>query len=153
MHEITIRKHVSAPVEKVFEMATDFPNAPRFVKGIVKMEMLTQGPVGIGTRFRETRKVFNREATEEMEVTGFEAPQRYSVGCESHGCRYHTEFSFASDSGGTRIDMTFRATPVTLGAKVMSVLMRPMMKAVMKECAKDLDDLKAAAEGGPAQSM
>ncbi len=146
MAEITVRKHVAAPVEKVFALATDFRNVPRFVKGITKLEVITDGPVGKGTRFRETRKVFNREATEEMEVTDFHPPRGYSVGCESHGCRFDTDFTFSPDGEGTALEMTFRAKPVTFGAKVMSVLMRPMMKSVMKECAKDLDDLKAAAE-------
>ncbi len=37
--------------------------------------------------------------------------------------------------------MVFDAKPLTLLAKVMSFLMRPMMKMVLKECSKDLDDL------------
>ncbi len=50
------------------------------------------------------------------------------------------------DGQGTRMTMTFQGTPVTFMARVMSVLMRPMMKSVMKMCAKDLDDIKAATE-------
>jgi hypothetical protein len=42
--------------------------------------------------------------------------------------------------------MTFTGTPVTFMARVMSVLMRPMMKSVVKMCAKDLDDIKDAIE-------
>jgi hypothetical protein len=48
--------------------------------------------------------------------------------------------------------MTFQGTPVTLMARVMSVLMRPMMKSVVKACAKDLDDIKAAVERAPASA-
>jgi hypothetical protein len=54
--------------------------------------------------------------------------------------------AFAPDGQGTRVTMTFAATPVTFMARVMSVLMRPMMKSVLKMCAKDLDDLKGAIE-------
>ena len=110
------------------------------------MEMLTDGPVGLGTRFRETRVMFKREATEEMEVTAFDAPHSYSLGCENHGCRYRTEFRFAPNGSGTDLEMTFGAEPLTKTAKVMSFLMKPMMKTMMKHCSKDLEDLKAAVE-------
>jgi hypothetical protein len=42
--------------------------------------------------------------------------------------------------------MTFQGTPVTFMARVMSVLMRPMMKTLVKTCAKDPDDIKASIE-------
>ena len=47
---------------------------------------------------------------------------------------------------GTEVEMTFEATPLTLPAKMMSVLMRPMIKSVAKHCMQDLEDLKASIE-------
>lgn len=146
MFGFSVDRHVAAPPEVVFARAADFRRAPEFVSAIVKMEILTSGPVGAGTRFRETRMMFGREATEEMTVTAFEPPKRYTLSAESHGSRYHTELSFVPDGQGTRMTMTFQGTPVTLMARVMSVLMRPMMKGVAKACAKDLDDIKTAIE-------
>ncbi len=90
--------------------------------------------------------MFGREATEEMTVTVFEPPRRYTLSAESHGSRYHTELSFAPTARAPRVAMTFQGTPVSFMARVMSVLLRPMMKSVAKACAKDLDDIKAAAE-------
>ncbi len=144
---IEIKTHIEAPVETVFEKATDFARAAEKISGIEKMEMLTDGPVGKGARFRETRVMFGREAIEEMEVVEFSPPDRYALGCENHGCRYHSEFHFSPRGSGTDVAMTFEATPLTLGAKIMSFLMRPMMKSVATHCAKDLEDLKASIEG------
>ena len=146
MTEITVRKHIAAPVGHVFEKATDFARAPESIKGIEKIEMLTDGPVGVGTRFRETRVLFGKEATEEMEITEFEPPRRYVLGCENHGCRYRTEFRFVPNGSGTDLEMTFGAEPLTTTAKVMSFMMRPLMKTTMKHCSKDLEDLKTAVE-------
>jgi hypothetical protein len=42
--------------------------------------------------------------------------------------------------------MTFEATPLSRFARVMSILMRPMLKAALKACEQDLDDLKTAVE-------
>jgi len=148
MASMTVKKHVEAPPERVFAAATDFQNLPKFIRGIKKVEMLTDGPVGAGARFRETRTVFKREATEEMQVTAFEPPRRVALGCESCGCRYHTEFTFTPAGNGTDVRMTFEAQPLSLFAKVMSVLMKPMIKACLRESEKDLDDVKAAVESG-----
>jgi carbon monoxide dehydrogenase subunit G len=141
-----IKKHVEAPPETVFATAADFARAAEFVRGIAKVEMLTDGPVGVGTRFRETRIMFKREATEEMEVTAFDPPRSYALGCENHGCRYHTEITFTPNGSGTDVEMVFDATPLTVLAKVMAVAMSPMMKKLAEECGKDLDDLKQAVE-------
>ena len=146
MAAITIERTVAAPVEKVFALATDLMGAPGRLRRIISLEVLTPGPVGRGTRFRETRKVFNREATEEMEITEFDPPRGYVVGCESHGCRYRTEFSFIPNGEGTKLVMIFEATPISMMAKLMSPMMKAMMGAVQKEVAEDLDDIKAAAE-------
>ena len=146
MPGVTIKKHIEAPPEKVFEQATDIPKWPEQMEGIVRVEMLTDGPIGMGTKFRETRVMFKREATEEMEVTGFNPPHSYAVGAESHGCRYHTEFTFKPNGGGTDVEMVFEATPLTVLAKTMSAMMKPMLGKMAEICGKDLDDLKASIE-------
>ena len=141
-----INKQIEAPIETVFAALTDITSAPETISGITKMELLTNGPVGKGTRFRETRVMFGREATEEMEVTAFETPRRYVLGCENHGCRYRTEYLLTERGGGTELSMEFDAEPLTLFAKVMSVLMKMMSKKMIETCGKDLDDLKVAIE-------
>lgn len=146
MTTITVKRQVAAPRAKVFALAADFANVASTVKAIDKVEMLTDGPVGVGTRFRETRTVFGRSASEEMTVSAFDPPRSYTVTAESHGARYETVFTFSEKDGGTEVEMRFGAEPLTLMAKVMSVLMRPMIKKMAGMCAQDLDDIAAAAE-------
>ena len=148
MAQITLEKQVRAPIQRVFAVATNLRDAPKTIPAITKLEVLTEGPVRLGTRFRETRKMFGREATEVMEVTAFDPPRAMSIGCENHGCRYRSDFRFEPRDGGTHVEMTFAAEPLSFMAKVMSVMMRPMMKKIMAECAKDLDGIAAAAERG-----
>ncbi|NOT00066.1 MAG: hypothetical protein HOP29_05520 [Phycisphaerales bacterium] len=151
MAGFTITRHIAAGPETVFERASDFHHAPQVIPAIVRVEMLTDGPVRVGTRFRETRMMFKREATETMEVLEFERPHRYLLGMESCGCRYRTEFRFTPNGQGTNVQMQFDGRPLTFFAKVMSVLMKPMMKSLAKMVEKDLDDLKAAIESGKAR--
>lgn len=146
MSGFTLNKHIHASPETVFSHFTDFAKAAETIEAITEMEILTEGPVKKGTRFRETRVMFKREATEEMEVIAFDPPRSYALGCESHGCRYHTEYRFKPSGTGTDVEMDFHAEPLTFVSKMMSVLTKPMMKMVLKDCSKDLDDLKIRIE-------
>ena len=91
--------------------------------------------------------MFGRAATEEMEFLEMDEPNRYLLGAESHGCRYRTEYVFEPVAEGTRLTMTFNAEPLTFLAKIMTVLMKPMLKKMIQMCGKDLDALKAHVEG------
>ncbi len=146
--KLVLTEMIEKPEDTVFAGLSNFSRAADMVSGITKIEMLTDGPVGVGTRFRETRIMFGKEATEEMEVTAFEAPRRYVLGCESHGSRYASEFLLTPKGQGTEVQMSFEATPLTFFAKIMSVLMRPMIKTMAKHCTQDLKDMKAYLEGG-----
>jgi carbon monoxide dehydrogenase subunit G len=152
MAGFTMTRHVSAPQAMVFEYVTDLRRAPERISGITRMEVLTEGPIRAGTRFKETRMMFKRECTEEMEVTAFDPPRRYALGCDSCGCRYHSEFLITPNGNGTDVKMSFDAKPLSLFAKIMSVVMRPMMKSCERAIAQDLDDLKAAIESDTSTS-
>ncbi len=146
MTQFVITKHVEAPQEVAFDAAADFAGAPERIDAIIRVEMLTDTPVDLGTRFRETRIMFKQEATEELEVTQFDRPNSYSLDCENHGCRFHTQIRFKPNGSGTDIEMSFEATPLTAVAKVMSSLMKPMIDKMADICDKDLEDLKQAIE-------
>ena len=146
MTAYAVKTTIDAPCELVFDKATDFENCADFITGITRTEMLTPGPVAVGTRFRETRLMYNREGTEEMEVIQLDRPSSYTLGCESHGCRYQSTFSCAPDGETTVVEMTFEAIPLNTLARLTALAMRPMIKSVMRVCQQDLEDIKAAAE-------
>jgi len=153
MTTIHLSKHVAAEPERVFAAYADIPNAAKHIEGIIRVEMLTNGPVGVGTRFRETRMMFKKEHNEEMEVTAFSPGRSYSVTCESCGSVTECQFTFSKANGGTQVDMQMTCRPVTLFAKLMYPLGRLMMGSMVKLLEKDLDDVKAVIESGrvPAQ--
>ena len=61
--------------------------------------------------------------------------------------RVDPDLRITASSAGSKLEMTLEAEPQTLLAKGMGVVFRGMIKSCMKEMDKDLDDLKAAAEG------
>jgi hypothetical protein len=147
MAEFRITKHIEAPPETVFDVATDLAHAAEHVRGIEKIELLSAGPIGVGTKWRETRKMMGREATETLEIKTFDRPRKYVVGCESCGCYFETTFSFLPRDGGTDVTLDVHTKALTLMAKIMSPLGNLMMGNTMRKCLDDdLEDVKRVAE-------
>lgn len=133
---------VDATVDQVFALFADIPNAIR-IPGIVKVEMLTEGPVGTGTRFRETRVFLGKEASEELEFTAFQQGRSYTMACTSHGATHTTRFDFNVDGQGTQVELDYEMECHSMAAKVMG---KTMMIALRKCMEQDLIALKALAE-------
>lgn len=146
MKPITCTVSINAAPEAVFAALTDFANAPERIKGIVRVEMLSEGAVGLGTKFKETRVMFKREATETMEVTVFEPPHRFQVSAGSCGAEFHCLFNITPEGNGSRVDVTMTTKAVSLFAKLMSPLSF-LMAGTMKKCMQDdLEGIKAYLE-------
>lgn len=141
MSTLTVSTLVSAPLERVFEVYTQIDKAAERIPDITALEVLSEGPFGVGTRWRETRVMFKKEATEEMWVSAIDAPHSYSVDAESHGMHYSTLFSFTPEGDGTRVTWAFSGTALTLGTKIMAPIFGVLMKGTMKKCM--LGDLEA----------
>ena len=150
MQPITASKRLNAPLDTVWEVMADFENAADRIQAIVKLEVLTDGPVGLGTRFRETRIMFKKEATEEMEITVWDPPNSYTTEADGCGCHYTTVITCEGDGDGTRVTTSMSIVPTSTFGKIMSALTGWMMKgACAKAFAKDLEDLKAFVESSP----
>ena len=149
MSSVVVSVQVSAPLEQVFEVFTDLEQAEERIPAITKLELLSEGPFREGTRWRETRVVMKKEATEEMWVTGFEPPHRYTVEAQSNGMLFQTLFEFVPEGDGTRVTWTFGGTAQSLAAKLTAPIFGFFMNGMMKRCMlEDLEALRDVCEGG-----
>src|SRR5687768_2543408 len=86
--------HIRAPKEAVWKTITDIKNAPNRISGIQKVEVLEQPPSGVvGLKWRETRTMFGKSATEVMWITKAVENSYYETRAESHGAIYHSRMS------------------------------------------------------------
>lgn len=146
MPSISFTTRINAPQERVFQVFSDLRSAPERVTGIKRLEVLTDGPIGKGTRFKETRVFMKKEATETMEITSFDAPRSYTVEANSCGCHYVSRLDFRPEGNATAVDMNFSWTPKTFVAKLMSFMSFMMVGACRKAIEKDFTELKAFIE-------
>ena len=147
--QVTVEHRIAAPVERVWEALTDIGRAPEVITGIERVEVLSDGPFAVGTRWRETRRIFGKEATEEMYVTAAKAPERYVVESDSRGVHYISEFTLTPDEGGAtsvRLVLDAETEKKSLGGAMGKFLGGIGSKAVAKAISKDLEDVAAAVE-------
>lgn len=140
---------INAPIDKVFEVFADIKGAQDRITGITKIDILSDAKSGIGTKWRETRIMFGKEATEVMEITDLQKNAFYTVEADSHGTKYKTIYEFESqDDGSTIVKMIFEGKPYTFGARLMGIMWFFLKGATTKALEKDMIDLKKYCEGG-----
>jgi len=146
MAGFTLSKQINASPETVFALFTDLANAPGRIRAITKLEVLTPGPVGAGTRFRETRMMFGRQCTEEMQISAFDPGRGYTVACHSCGAEFRNSFRFTGNCHGTGVEVEMETRARSLVARLMKPLAWLMMRSMKKCIDQDLEDLRRAAE-------
>lgn len=146
MMRLMLTKQVNAPPDIVFAVASDLANAAEHVQGIERIELLTPPPIGVGTRWRETRTIMGKESTETLEVTAFDPPRRYTVEADSCGSHFESTFRFTPAAGGTRVELEINCRADSFFAKLMSPLSGLMMGTMKKMLDQDLEDVTRVAE-------
>jgi carbon monoxide dehydrogenase subunit G len=145
--QVELSRRVAAPVATVWALATDLARAPQVLSGVDRVDVLTPGGFGVGTRWRETRTMFGRQATEELAVTAVEHERSYTVQAAGSGAQYVSTFTFTPTSGGTVVTVTFGAEATTGVARVHAAVTGPLARrAVERALRDDLEDLARAAE-------
>lgn len=143
---MSFNRTVNAPLANVFQIYSDIGNAAERIDGIENIEILTDEPIGKGTRFRETRIMFGRSSTEEMEITEFEPNKKYTVEAFSCGAHFQTIFRFQPNGDATNVEVELNTRNISWFAKLMSPLGFLMAGSMKKMFESDLDQLKQYCE-------
>ncbi len=148
-HSTSLTQHIQATPEKVWAVISDIPGSAATLSGIDAVQMLSDGPYGEGTRWKETRTMMGRSETVEMWVAQADPPRSTTVKALQGGADYTSRFSLAERDGGTDLTLTFGAEvvkPTRLGRIMMAVFGPIGMRITRKALAKDLAEIAAKAE-------
>ena len=114
--------------KEVFEFITASENAPKISQSVKSMVKLTDGPLRVGTRFRETRLMGGKEQQAELEIVEFEPTQRYSTQNLTEGIETVYRYNLQPERAGTRIDLVCEVK-----AKGIKKLMLPLVASILKK--------------------
>lgn len=147
---IRLSRQVAAPPDRVWAVLTDLDGAEQTLTGVTRIERISGDGYEVGTRWRETRTMFGRDATEEMWVAEVEPAHRTVVKAGSAGTDYTTVFTLAPAGSGTSLTMTFSADAgkSALNRLMAATVGRLGARFARKAMAADLRDIAARAEAG-----
>ena len=137
-------EHIDRPPEDVFAYITNLDNALEWLPAVTRLEQVTQGPLAVGTRYRETRQVSDREGEVEMEVTEYAPPRRYSTAFARGGYESTYRYTFEAEGSGTRAELACVVSG--RGLKRLTALI--VARAMKRFDEGQLASLKTAIEGG-----
>ncbi len=138
---------IDRPAELVFSFLADLNNLPKWQSGVVQSKVISQGPVGVGTKFSEDVKMMGRKVTANCEVTAFEPGRKMGFSADGGGIRYQGAITLAPRDGKT--ELTLEGVSHLKG---LWRLFQPFIAGEFKkELKKEMQTIKAAVEGAGAQ--
>lgn len=150
--ELLVDREIAASRQRTWGVITDLEKFAEVLSGVEHVERLDGGVgFGAGTRWSETRTVFGKEATEEMEVTSVEPGHGYTTVSENGGTTYTSTMRIeplADDR--CRLSMSFSATSAgPVGRLLAATIGRAFLGATRRMLQRDLEDIAAEAETAP----
>jgi hypothetical protein len=116
---------ISRPVEEVFDFVADERNEPRYNPRMLGAEQISEGPIGVGTRFRTEVETMGRTMPMIVEFTKYERPRRFGSVTRSSMMETEGALTFELVSGGTRMRWSWDVRP-----RGMLKLMAPIVGVI-----------------------
>jgi hypothetical protein len=102
---------IERPVEAVFDFVADERHEPHFNPRMIHAELISEGPIGLGTRFRAELQTMGRTMPMIVEFTAYERPRRLASVTRSSMMETEGELTFESAAGGTRMRWAWDVRP------------------------------------------
>ncbi|MFJ7726839.1 SRPBCC family protein [Neobacillus sp. NPDC097160] len=144
-----VKRTIHVSQQKVYKGLLDLDSAQQWMQGFVGIHRLDEGPLNVGSQWKETRKMFGKEASEHFEVIELNEPNKIVLRCDgTKGTTGKGEFVFtyivaSSSEDQTEVTLNGEIKGLTGLTKFFGKLMGGIFK---KACAKDLNALKSYLE-------
>jgi carbon monoxide dehydrogenase subunit G len=137
---------IDRPIEEVFDFATDLTNAPVFMPSCTKTELITEGGMKAGAKFKETRAMNGKERTAVIEIVEHQRPAVHSARAGMMGFQATYIFRFFPEGTGTRVELE----AVVTGNFLWWLFLDMMARMMEKEDGEFLNRLRNAMQPKPA---
>jgi uncharacterized protein YndB with AHSA1/START domain len=111
MRSFTYTIHIDRSPEKVWAYMMDFSQAPRWRNLVRHVEVLTPGPVRVGSELKITFDIQGRQKTAISEVWALEPARRFGVRNTEQKVTGVFEYHLEPDGRGTRVAFSCSVQP------------------------------------------
>jgi carbon monoxide dehydrogenase subunit G len=146
---IDIKQHVeiNRQASAVFAFVSDQTNAPRWQRGLEEVHRLTDGPIGVGTRYRFVRTLMGRRMSGENEYTRYDLDRSTAFTATSGGWPLQASYLVEPvGEGRTRLTSSLELHP----AGPFRLLERLLATTLRRDVKRNLASLKDLLENAQA---
>ena len=136
---------VDAPIARTWQVLSDIPGQPRWMREMKRVRLLDDGPTRVGTRGEAEVRILGINVTDPVEVTEFDPPTRFAI-------RHDGTFSGGGElalESGVDGDTTIVRWAERLNAPVLpdlaDLVQRPVLRSIFQA---DLHRLRRLVESG-----
>jgi hypothetical protein len=137
---------IGRPVDEVFAFVTCVENNVKWQPSLLAAAADTAGPVGVGSRFRERRRVLGIPVESEYAIEEFDPPCRCAVRSLAGPLSFHVAYRLCPIADGTLMCVVGDVTQDAILGLPTTAATRLADRAL----AASLHTLKRVLEGGPA---
>ena len=143
MIDFTVSVEIDRRVGDVFAHVTDPAKLPSWQTNTVAVVQETDGPLGVGTRLRETHRApGGRRLDSLVEVVAYEPDRRFALRIVEGPLPVDGTFAFAPTERGTRVELRGHGEPAGVARLAAPLLAR----VLRRQFARDLATLKQVLE-------
>ena len=117
---------IERPVEQVFPAFADTKNQPKWDPGLLEVRLMPDGPVSVGTRIIEVRKIMGRTSENTGEVIEFEPNARITRKSVDTPMTVLGTVTFSATPQGTKInwkwDLQFKGFFALVGMMIANAM-------------------------------
>jgi carbon monoxide dehydrogenase subunit G len=131
---------INCPIEDVFAFVSDFRNVSQWQSGVVDVRLMTEGPVGVGTRATFVRVFLGRKLETIVEMVEFKPPTKQVFKTISGPMPGTVSRRFEPTAEGTTVSMVIEGQAGGIFALAEPLVARSLSRGV-KAAFGDLKDL------------
>lgn len=140
---------IRQPAERVFAYLAHHPNHVHIVEQNLSCEQVSEGPMGVGTKLKNTARMFGAlggRIEEHFEVVAYEPGRKLSKSSRA-GSSFETTDSFelSPTASGTSVRFVVTVTPHSFVQKALIAVMKPVVGRAMKDTLSKLKSILEAA--------
>jgi len=154
MSTVAVTRFVDAPIARVWRVFTDLRARVGWLSTVAGVDVVTSGPFGTGTTWRETRTTPDgMPVTEEFRVEEAVPPVRFTVVSPGIGANYRTTYSFTPvevgrHRGRTLVTVVQEGAPTEPYGRFLALIFGGLAaRTVEGALRQDLTDLATADAG------
>jgi uncharacterized membrane protein len=109
MRRIEVSVMINRPIEEVFAYVANPENEPLWQSGVLESGLVGEGPMGVGAKTKEVRKLLGQRLESIAEVTAYEPNAKIAFKSTSGPVRYEAWYTFEPVDAGTKFTMVGEA--------------------------------------------